>query len=133
MNMVRTLELKVTNPVTTLLAVAEAEWVHVRLANGTGLTVYPGHAPLLAETASAPLRYTDGDGEHAFQVPAGILQVTADEVKVLTSSQSEKEKGSWPSAVSEEQRFERLARQLQRKLEAEASSELTEILTTSHE
>ena len=131
--MVRTLELRVTNPVTTLLAVAEAEWVHVRLANGTGLTVYPGHAPLLAETVSGPLRYTDGDDEHAFQVSAGILQIAAEEVKVLTSGQAEGEKGSWPCAVSEEHRFERLARQLQGKLETEASSELTDILTISDE
>jgi len=112
-----TLELSVLNPAETLLKVREAAWVHLRLADGTGITIYPGHAPLLAETVTAPLRYADKAGEHVFNVEAGILQVDCDAVKIFTSGQSQRKDVPKTSAVSQEREFERLARELRARLE----------------
>ena len=57
--------LTVLTPEQTLLDVQRVAWVQVQLADGGPIGVYPGHAPLLAETTAAPLRYQDPSGEHA--------------------------------------------------------------------
>lgn len=113
------MQLRILSPAETLLEVEEATWVHLRLADGTGLTVYPGHAPLLAETVTAPVRYADDSGEHAFDVEGGILEVDDQGVMVFTSGKPEAAESLRPSAVAEEKRFERLARELQEKLQGE--------------
>lgn len=112
------LHLQVLTPAETLLEAESVQWVHLRLADGTGITVYPGHAPLLAETVTAPLRYADAAGDHTFHAEGGILQVKDAEVKVFTSGRAERIE---PSAVAEERQFARLVRALQGKLEREPS------------
>lgn len=117
--MAKLLHLEVLTPAAKLLDVAEAEWVHLRLADGTGLSVYPGHAPLLAETVTAPLRYADQSGEQTFNIEAGILQVEDNTVMIFTSGQLDAAEIGKPAAVSAERRFERLAQGLHARLEAE--------------
>ncbi len=117
--MAKLLHLEVLTPAAKLLDVAEAEWVHLRLADGTGLSVYPGHAPLLAETVTAPLRYADQSGEQTFNIEAGILQVEDNTVMIFTSGQLDAVEIGKPATVSAERRFERLAQELHARLEAE--------------
>ncbi len=117
--MARSLELQVLTPAKTLFHAEEVKWVHLRLANGTGISIYPGHAPLLAETVTAPLRYVDGAGEHTLHPEAGILQVDDNLVTVFTSGSPEAGETATPTVVAEERGFERLARELQDKLEEE--------------
>lgn len=131
--MAETFRLRVRNPVETLLESDQTEWVHLRLADGTGLTVYPGHAPLLAETVTTQLRYANETGEHAFNAEAGILQVKGNQVTVFTSSEAEVETTPDPSPVPEARRFERLARQLRAKLEGETDSALADVLKAGDE
>jgi len=131
--MARTIRLEVLNPAQTLLATDRAQWVRLRLADGTRLSIYPGHAPLLAETVAAPLRYADGDGEHVFRAGAGILRVRGDRVTVFTSHESATEGEPETLAVSVERRFERLARELTAKLEREEDGGLGDVLVTDHE
>jgi F0F1-type ATP synthase epsilon subunit len=109
----------VLTPAETLLRVEAARWIHVRLADGAGISIYPGHAPLLAETITASLRYADASGEHGFDARAGILQIRDDHVRVFTSGESEPAERPASSAISEERRFDRLARELQARLEGE--------------
>jgi F0F1-type ATP synthase epsilon subunit len=130
--MARTLELTVLTPAETLLEVGAAAWVHLRLVDGTGITIYPGHAPLLAETVTAALQYADEDGEHVFNAEAGILQVEEGQVVVLTSGETAGERMPRPPTTSEERRFERLAQELRAKLEREPESALRGVLTSDH-
>ncbi len=90
----------------TLLDVEEVAWVRARLADGGGISIYPGHAPLLAETVTAPLRYANGSGEHVLELEAGILEVDRDGVTIFTSGLTQ------TSEVLEDKRFDRLARTL---------------------
>ena len=115
------LRLTVMNPAGTLQEVQDAAWVHLRLADGTGLTVYPGHASLLAETSAAPVRYAEDFVEHTFNVKAGILRVDGSAVTVFTSGEAEPDvEGVSPlSAKSEERKFERLAQELRNRLKRE--------------
>jgi F0F1-type ATP synthase epsilon subunit len=112
--MAKTLRLTVLTPAETLLAVGQAAWVQVRLADGGGIGIYPGHAPLLAETVDAPLRYADASGEHALELETGILQVDGDGVTIFTSGSYQAREGSQSprDSSSEEMRFDRLARAL---------------------
>jgi len=116
--MARPLRLTVLTPAETLLAVGKAAWVQVHLADGGGIGIYPGHAPLLAETVGAPLRYADPSGEHALDLEAGILEVDGDGVTILTSGSLQAREGLQPpqdsasDSVSGEMRFDRLAQAL---------------------
>ncbi len=131
--MAGTLDFRVLNPAETLLEVQEATWVHLRLADGTGITIYPGHAPLLAETVTAPLRYADDAGEHVFSVEGGILRAKRDEVQLFTRGESEAAAAPASSAVSTERRFERLAQELRTRLDEEPDGPLRKILATGRD
>lgn len=124
--MASSFHLRVLTPAETLLQVEEVQWVCVRLADGAGISIYPGHAPLLAETVTASLRYGDASGEHEFDARAGILQIEGDYVTVFTSGGLEPTQQPTPSTVSEERRFNRLAGELQARLETE-SNDILEI------
>jgi F0F1-type ATP synthase epsilon subunit len=82
---IKPLRLAVLTPAETLVEVKEVKWVQAQLADGSGISIWPGHAPLLGETVSAPLRYADETGEHVLNLEAGILQVDRGGVTILTS------------------------------------------------
>jgi F0F1-type ATP synthase epsilon subunit len=69
------LRLVALTPSEALIDAENVEWVHVELVGRKGLTVWPGHAPLVAETAAEVVRYFDHTGLHAVDLPSGILQV----------------------------------------------------------
>ena len=79
------MQLLVLAPGATPFQAKNAHWVKVQLADGGGIGIWPGHAPLLAETVAAPLRYADELGEHSFPLDAGILLVEPDGVTVYTA------------------------------------------------
>lgn len=82
--MIEPLRLTVLSPAGVLVEARDVSWVQVQLADGGGIGIYPGHAPLLAETVAAPLTYSDATGEHAVEVEAGILHVDRHGVMVLS-------------------------------------------------
>ena len=130
--MIKPLRLMVLTPAETLLDVAEAAWVQVQLSDGGGIGIYPGHAPLLAETIAAPVRYADESGEHALDLEAGILQVERDGVTIFTSgparasevSETARLSSLKSSEVSDCARFDRLARALLTTLQAQPEEAL---------
>jgi F-type H+-transporting ATPase subunit epsilon len=116
---VKPLRLTVLTPAETLLNVEEVAWVQASLADGGGIGIYPGHAPLLAEIVTAPLRYADRSGEHTLDLEAGILQVERDGVTIFTSGPAQTSEVSETSKVLGDERFDRLARALLTALQAQ--------------
>lgn len=110
--MLEPLRLLVLTPAAALLDVEGVRWIQVRLADGGGLGILPGHAPLLAETVAAPLRYADADGEHALDLDAGILQIAPSGVTLFTSGLQGETPATWTAAPEESPHFERLAHEL---------------------
>jgi F-type H+-transporting ATPase subunit epsilon len=111
--------LTVMTPPQVLLEAEGVAWVQARLADGGPIGIYPGHAPLLAETAVAPLRYADTSGEHRINLGSGILQVSEENVMVFTGIVKPGE-GLEPSPGSEsDKHFDRLAQELLAKLNAQ--------------
>lgn len=94
------LRLRVWSPAETMVDVQGVQWVHVELSQARPLTIWPGHAPLLAETSDG-LRYADDAGIHVVDLPPGILQVREDEILILVAGDLE---------ASEEDGSERLER-----------------------
>lgn len=102
------LQLIVLTPVETLLEVTGVSRVQVRLADGAGLSIYPGHAPLLAETVAGSLRYITVSGEHTLALEAGILHITPGGVTLFTPGALLSGTGE-PGDAGEVARFDRLA------------------------
>lgn len=102
------LRLVVLTPVSTLLDAGDVKWVQLRLADGAGIGIFPGHAPLLAETVAAPLRYADANGEHILNVDAGILRVANAAVTLFTSGLRDQVAALSPWDMDEKPHFERL-------------------------
>jgi len=106
------LRLTVLTPAETVLEVEEVAWVQAHLTDGGGIGIYPGHAPLTAETVTAPLHYADPSGEHTIDLEAGVLLVETDGVTIFTSGPAQTFKVSETGKVSDEARFNRLTQAL---------------------
>ena len=104
--------LTVLTPDETVLEVEQVGWIQARLADGGGIGIYAGHAPLTAETVSAPLRYADPSGEHTIDLEAGVLLIDAGGVTVFTSGPAQASRVSRAGEASDEARFDRLAQAL---------------------
>jgi F0F1-type ATP synthase epsilon subunit len=99
------LRLIVWTPSETVVDAERVQWVHVRLAGAKTLTIWPEHAPLLAETISEALRYADASGTHAIDLPAGVLYVRENTVTLFLAGTLGEQ--SW--LEEEGERFDRLA------------------------
>lgn len=102
-----------------LLDIENLEWVHLRLAEDRSFTVWPGHAPLLAETAADALDYRDGSATHSIDLPAGIVQVERDTVTVFLAALLGEQ--AW-SEREPTMQYDRLAQTMLAALERESST-----------
>ena len=116
-----TLSLRVLTPSQTLLEVEDVRKVRVRLVDRAWLSIYPHHAPLIAETLPGRLAYVTEDEAHEVPVAGGVLRVFSDNtVEILVRGHVEHE----PPATDEA--FARLAKQLMLTLNAEPGGVLPE-------
>jgi F0F1-type ATP synthase epsilon subunit len=121
------LRLTVLTPDRVLLAVDSATKVRMKLADDVWLSVYPNHAPLIAEILPGPLQY-DTDAESGeVSIAEGILQVTEGQVTVLTSghqrgTQVPETTDTAETDAASDQKFDRLAAQLLMSLQAQPES-----------
>jgi len=102
--MAKPLTLRVMTPAETILEAADVAQIQLQVADGS-LGIWPGHAPLLAQTVRAPLHYTDETGEHALNLESGILHIDQTGVTILTGGLVAAEAESGQPA----RHFERLA------------------------
>ncbi|MBN1642932.1 MAG: hypothetical protein JXA09_16975 [Anaerolineae bacterium] len=104
--MAEPLRLVVWSPSETALDLAGLAWVHVELLGSGGLTIWPGHMPMIGETTAAPLRYRDAEGEHTLSLPPGIVHVREGTVMIfLVAGLDQPLRGD----AAHGERFERLA------------------------
>jgi len=108
------LRLTVLTPAETLLEVAAVEKVRLKLQDGGWLSIYPLHAPLIAETMAGNVTYIEEGVMRSINVAPGILQIAGGDITIFTSGEIGAEAaGRPPEALAEEaERFDRLARQL---------------------
>jgi F0F1-type ATP synthase epsilon subunit len=104
----------VLTPAETLLEVEAVEKVRLKLEDGGWLSIYPLHAPLIAETMAGNVSYIEEGMMRSINVAAGILQIAGGDITIFTSGEIGAEAaGRSPEELAEEaERFDRLARQL---------------------
>ena len=112
------LHLRVWTPDEVILDIEQVNWVNLELADGGSIGIRPGHAPLMAETLTAPVYFEDQSGEHLLLIEAGILQIERTRVTVLTHGMANVD-DSEDQPDEEETRFDRLARALYAMLNAQ--------------
>ena len=112
------LHLRVWTPDEVILDIEQVNWVNLKLADGGSIGIRPGHAPLMAETLTAPVSFEDESGEHLLLLEAGILQIERTRVTVLTHGMANVD-DSEDQPDEEETRFDRLARALYAMLNAQ--------------
>lgn len=81
------LRLSILTPGKTVLDVANVRKVRLKLADGGWLSIYPRHAPLLAETLAGPLTYATSAGEQTLSLSESILQVAENDVLLFTGGE----------------------------------------------
>jgi F0F1-type ATP synthase epsilon subunit len=119
-----TLSLRILAPSQTVLEVEEVRRVRLRLADQAWLSIYPHHAPLIAETIGGTLSYVVGDEQIETSLASGILCVYGDNrVEILTHGRAEQASTDVADDAMEE--FDRLARQLMLMLNAEPAGVLS--------
>ncbi|MFL7808528.1 MAG: hypothetical protein AB8I80_07855 [Anaerolineae bacterium] len=121
--MPRPFRLTVLAPERALLETGGVTQVQAQLADGGPIGIYPGHAPLLAETVAATLHYVDASGEHTIDLNAGILQVNSEGVTVFAGQAKPCESlGALQGSKEDNRHFDRLARDLLARLNAQPES-----------
>lgn len=119
--MAQTLRLRVITPERVLLSVDEAAKVRLRLADRAWLSVYPYHAPLVAETLPGVLQYETETEAGEMRLGAGILRILGNEVTVLTRGQLGRTRET--ELTEEDRRYDRLMRQLMSSLGAQSTED----------
>lgn len=116
-----TLRLTVLTPGEVICKAQDVRWVQVQLADGGGIGIWPGHAPLLAQTVRAPLRYAVDAGEQTLDLAAGILHIDGESVMILTGGLAAESGGEASQATPGDgpQAHGRLARTLLAALRAD--------------
>ena len=114
--MAKTLRLRVLTPAEICLDATQVAGVQAQLVDGS-IGIRPGHAPLLAELASGPLRYADETGDHILTLAGGILQVDQAGVTIYAGGLVSSDVISDQSAQG---RFDRLTKMLLAVLDPEA-------------
>ena len=120
--MTDSLELKVLTPERVILQVEHAIRIRLRLADEAWISIFPNHAPLVAETLDGPLTYDTEVESGSIDVAAGILYLEDNRVHVLTSGALEQVPATGGIDVGEESKFDRLARELMIHLHAQPAS-----------
>ncbi len=123
----------VLTPERSLLRVEDAVKVRLRLVDEAWLSIYPDHAPLIAEILPGPVQYETAIEAGELELAGGILQVADNRVTVLTRGLRrdvpDMEEGTRPTPV-EDARFDRLARELMLSLDAQPDAAVAEVKTT---
>jgi len=76
------LRFAVATPEKRLLDIEQVAWVQAKLIDGS-IGIYPGHAPLLGETAAGVVRYANQSAENAIELEPGLLWVDENVVTIF--------------------------------------------------
>jgi len=107
----------VMTPGKTLLDAASVSKVRLKLADQGWLSIYPRHAPLLAETFAGPVTYTTAGEDETIFISEGILQVADNDVTVFTGGELVSPTPP-PAPDADDAHFDRLASVLLKSLSA---------------
>jgi len=124
------LRFSVLTPGKTLLDVANVSKVRLKLADNGWLSIYPRHAPLLAETLAGPVTYTttgardEAEATFSLSLSESILQIEENNVTLFSGGELTAataimgEESDADTVDADAAHFDRLARVLMLSLQA---------------
>lgn len=133
------LRFNVLTPGKALLDVANVGKVRLKLADHAWLSIYPRHAPLLAETLAGPVTYVTEAGAETIFISESILQVAENNVTLFTGGELAASMSMMAAGVSgaaedeDAAQFDRLARVLLLALSAQPVEGLDEFAVEPEE
>ena len=113
--MAHTISLTVLSPDNIILDVQKVMSVRVRLRGDTWLSIYPGHAPLIAELLPGKIVYSTDEISAELELSTGIMQVSKNQITVFTGGSHYSVKGDEERGFEE---FDNLSRMLMQSLVA---------------
>jgi F0F1-type ATP synthase epsilon subunit len=110
------LHFTVLSPENVFLDEKSVKFVRVRLYDDTRLSIYHGHAPLIARLLPGSITYATAKGQAEITISSGILKVSENQVTVYMGHAFE---GEDAGSKSQDNEFENLANTLMQKLNAQ--------------
>ena len=80
----KNLTLIILTPEKILLTIKETKRVSATLSDGSRISIYPYHAPLIAETKNGFIQYEKEGINEKLNLYSGIIKVEKDLVKIFT-------------------------------------------------
>ncbi len=117
--MTKSLSFTVLSPDSVIFEAENVTKVRARLRGDTWLSVYPGHAPLLAETLPGKLEYEINEHQSELILSAGILQVKQNHITVFVSKAHLADDNMDDSDAGRVERYDKLSRMLMQSLDAQ--------------
>ena len=77
------MRLLITSPEGVLLDVDGVDWVNIHLVDGSPISIYTNHAPLVALHAQCVLKYRVADEVFEYPVTQGVLSISNNDIKCL--------------------------------------------------
>ena len=81
------LNLTILSPEGVILDADQVKYVRVRLGGDSWLSIYPGHAPLIAELLPGELMYSDAK-QARIEISTAIMQVSENHITVFVGKPS---------------------------------------------
>jgi F0F1-type ATP synthase epsilon subunit len=110
------LHFTVLSPENVFLDEKKVKFVRARLYDDTWLSIYHGHAPLIARLLPGSITYATEKEQAEITISSGILKVSANQVTVYMGHAFERED---TGSKTQDNEFENLARTLMQKLNAQ--------------
>ena len=86
------LSLHIIAPDEELVNLAGIKRISLKLLDGSRMSIYPEHAPLLALTSDGPIKYFADDREYEFNTASGIIEINNNVVSIFTENKPTYEK-----------------------------------------
>lgn len=115
------LTLRILSPDGISIEKTELTSISIPLADGGGIGIKPGHAPLIAETVRGTIRFNSELGEDSIEVHPGVLEIRENSVIILSAGKVTQQSDfvSEPAQV----KFERLMQTLVSKLQPDEETD----------
>jgi len=82
------MRLIISSPDSMLLDVPQVDWINIRLADGSLISIYANHAPLIALHAACKIKYRIENQVFEKQIPEGVLSISENTVRCWISGSS---------------------------------------------
>ena len=79
------MDLIISTPEKEVINQGSISFINITLSDGYPISVYPGHAPLIALLSEGIIKYQDGKGLNKISISEGLIKIDNDLVKCFVN------------------------------------------------